>query len=74
MKNIENIIERFASELRGRLGEKILGIYLFGSIAKGTGTDESDIDLVVYEESGEIYTVVTAYITSQITRYWKEET
>ena len=54
MKNIENIIERFASELRGRLGEKILGIYLFGSIAKGTATDESDIDiLVVYSNLDE---------------------
>ncbi len=41
MKKIENITERFASELRGRLGENILGIYLYGSIAKGTGTDES---------------------------------
>ena len=28
---------------------------------------------VVYEEAGGIYTVVTAYITSQIKRYWKEE-
>ena len=28
---------------------------------------------VVYEESEEMYTVVTAYITSQISRYWKEE-
>jgi predicted nucleotidyltransferase len=54
MKNIENIIERFASELRGRLGKKILGIYLYGSIAKGTATDESDIDiLVVYSDLDE---------------------
>jgi len=28
---------------------------------------------VVYEETEERYTVVTAYITSQIDRYWKEE-
>jgi hypothetical protein len=28
---------------------------------------------VVYEESEGISTVVTAYITSQIKRYWKEE-
>lgn len=28
---------------------------------------------VVYEESEEIYNVVTAYITSQISRYWKEK-
>ena len=27
---------------------------------------------VVYEESEEIYTVVTVYLTSQVSRYWKE--
>lgn len=28
---------------------------------------------VVYEETEEVYIVVTAYLTSQIDRYWKEE-
>ena len=28
---------------------------------------------VVYEETGEKYIVVTTYLTSQISRYWKEE-
>lgn len=28
---------------------------------------------VIYEETEEIYIVVTAYITSQISRYWKEK-
>ena len=52
--SISNIIEHFASELRNRLGEKILGIYLFGSTAKGTSSEESDIDiLVVYSDMGE---------------------
>ena len=27
---------------------------------------------VVYEESEIMYTIVTAYLTSQISRYWKE--
>ncbi len=27
---------------------------------------------VVYEETEEMYIVVTAYLTSQISRYWKE--
>ena len=49
MVESSKIIEHFASELRGCLGEKILGIYLFGSTAKGSATEESDIDvLVVY--------------------------
>ena len=48
------IMDRFFSELRDRLGEKILGIYLFGSVAKGLATEESDIDvLVVYSDVDE---------------------
>ena len=51
---LSNIIEYFASELRERLGAKILGIYLFGSTAKGTSSEESDIDiLVVYSDMEE---------------------
>jgi len=44
---MNKIIERFVSELKERLGERILGIYLFGSTAKGMATEESDIDLLV---------------------------
>lgn len=48
------IIENFASELKARLDEKILGIYLFGSVAKGTSTEESDIDiLIIYRDVDE---------------------
>ncbi len=54
MGKIEDIVERFASELRDSFGEKILGIYLFGSVFKGTDTEESDIDiLVVYSNLDE---------------------
>ena len=28
---------------------------------------------VVYEDSEEAYVVITAYLTSQVERYWKEE-
>lgn len=54
MVALDKIIEHFTSELKERLGEKILGIYLFGSTAKGTATEESDIDvLVVYSDMEE---------------------
>lgn len=44
-------LHTFTTELRKSLGEKILGIYLFGSVAKKTDTPESDIDvLVVYSD------------------------
>lgn len=51
MVALSRITDRFATELKERLGEKVLGIYLFGSAAKGTATEESDIDiLVVYSD------------------------
>lgn len=54
MVTLSRIIDHFASELKERLGEKILGIYLFGSTAKGTAIEESDIDvLVVYSDMEE---------------------
>lgn len=50
------IIEGFTSRLKDRLGKKILGVYLFGSTAKGTDTEESDIDiLVVYSGVDEFH-------------------
>jgi uncharacterized protein (UPF0332 family) len=53
---LTQIIARFSSELKERLNDKILGIYLFGSAAKGSDTEESDIDiLVVYSEIDEHY-------------------
>lgn len=45
--NKNKIIESFSSELRARLGDKILGVYLFGSTAKGKDTKDSDIDILV---------------------------
>jgi len=48
------VVDYFVSQLRDHFGEKILGVYLFGSTAKGTATLESDIDvLVVYSDIDE---------------------
>jgi len=40
-------LEKFVLELEKRLNDKIWGIYLFGSFAKGTAREGSDIDLLV---------------------------
>jgi len=48
---IENIVDNFVKELKTSFGEKILGVYLYGSIAKGTAASDSDIDvLVIYSD------------------------
>ena len=50
----KNVVDYFVSKLRDHFDEKILGVYLFGSTAKGTATSESDIDvLVVYSDIDE---------------------
>ncbi len=46
----DTIINSFTKELRDSLGEKISGIYLFGSVAKGLSTPESDIDVLYIQE------------------------
>jgi hypothetical protein len=28
---------------------------------------------VIYEETEKMYTIITAYLTSQVSRYWKEQ-
>lgn len=42
-------LDKFVKEIRDQLGDKILGLYLFGSVAKGTAKPGSDTDvLIVY--------------------------
>jgi len=48
-RKIEGIIERFKQEL-GRLGIKAEKIILYGSYAKGTSREGSDIDLIVISD------------------------
>ena len=47
-------IEKFLVSLEKRFGDKIWEVYLFGSIAKGTAWEGSDIDLLlVYSNTEE---------------------
>ena len=41
---MKDIVDSFLEQLKDRFGNRILGIYLFGSTAKGTATAESDIE------------------------------
>ena len=52
------ILDDFTSELIARLDEKISGVYLFGSVAKGTSTEESDIDLLIIYKDVDEHTVL----------------
>lgn len=51
---INTIISSFTKEMRDSLGGRILGVYLFGSVAKGAASEGSDIDLlIVYSDMDE---------------------
>ena len=45
------------------------------ALIKGAVSSQQSFSIrlrVIYEDTEEMYIVVTAYITSQISRYWKE--
>jgi predicted nucleotidyltransferase len=45
--NIQTIINEFKKEIKKLYGNQLSNIVLFGSWAKGTATNDSDIDLMV---------------------------
>jgi uncharacterized protein (UPF0332 family) len=47
MGSKEDAVREFTSRLRRVLGDKIAGIHLYGSLAKGVAGVESDIDLLI---------------------------
>ena len=47
---LDEILERLCGELRGLLGESMREVILFGSYARGTAYDDSDIDVVILSD------------------------
>ena len=43
----EKITDRLVEELLDVLGEKVIRIVLYGSVARGTDTEESDVDVAL---------------------------
>lgn len=50
---INKAIREFCYQLRKRLGAKLLETRLFGSVARGTFTPQSDIDILVIVQDDE---------------------
>lgn len=50
MQLYEATARRFAEALKLRLGDQLHAVVLYGSVAKGTAHDQSDIDLLVVAE------------------------
>lgn len=49
--NKQKLIEKFVREIKNRYGNEIKEVILFGSLARGEATSESDIDLLVITTS-----------------------
>ena len=46
-ESIQPILDELKAALSDLYGERLRGVYLYGSYARGTATDESDIDVLV---------------------------
>lgn len=51
--DVAGALRRFAADLRAHYGERLRGLYLFGSRARGDHTPESDVDVVVLLDDGD---------------------
>lgn len=63
----KEVAERFSEEVLRTSGDEIVSITLFGSVAKGVDTEDSDIDILVTTDanqniSGDICGVVTDFV------------
>ena len=49
---VDNALERLVPGLRAIYGNLLVSVILYGSVARGTQTDESDVDIAVIMKSG----------------------
>ncbi len=50
MLNVDQMLDEFMEKCRNKFGNKLISIVLFGSYARGTCTEYSDVDLLVVAE------------------------
>ena len=46
-RTVEGTLDAFVTGVRARFGQRVAGIRLFGSYARGEANDESDVDCLV---------------------------
>ena len=66
----KNIAKMFSDEILKRSGDKIVSITLFGSVAKGIDTDDSDIDiLLITDENQNVSDIAYDIVADFVIRY-----
>ncbi|MCD6206982.1 MAG: nucleotidyltransferase domain-containing protein [Methanosarcinales archaeon] len=65
--NRKEVAKRFSEEVLKRSGNEIVSMTLFGSVAEGTDTADSDIDILVITDanqniSSDIYDIVADFV------------
>lgn len=48
---LKNILDKLSASLKAVYGNKLKAVILYGSVARGTATPESDIDIMVLVDS-----------------------
>ena len=48
---LNNILDKLAASLKSVYGTKLKAVILYGSVARGTATPDSDIDIMVLVDS-----------------------
>ncbi|HJH30123.1 MAG TPA: nucleotidyltransferase domain-containing protein [Methanosarcinaceae archaeon] len=66
----KDVAKKFSDEILKRSGNKIISITLFGSVAKGIDTNDSDIDiLIITDENQNISDISYDIVADFVIRY-----
>ncbi|MCY3746574.1 MAG: nucleotidyltransferase domain-containing protein, partial [Acidobacteria bacterium] len=52
--DVKPLTDRFVETLRNSMGDRLLGVTLYGSVARGEARPDSDVDLLVVHRGGRV--------------------
>lgn len=54
LPDVKPLTDRFVETLRNSMGDRLLGVTLYGSVARGEARPDSDVDLLVVHRGGRV--------------------
>ncbi|RLE89482.1 MAG: nucleotidyltransferase domain-containing protein [Thermoprotei archaeon] len=74
LEELVNRLQRASKNLKKALGDRFVGLMLFGSYARGEASEESDVDVLVvlrglegFKARSEIYSILAEHIKKPVT-------